>query len=162
MHKLVAMLDFSDVTPAVLRVARQIAHGLGSRVYLIHVEMPESMMENSEPRKNVSRDGLASEMRRDHRALQVLQQELKQEGIEAVPLLVRSPSTRGNPASKIVETLRHLMPDLVVVGSHGHHALYQLLVGSVSEAVLRQGLWPVLVVPSPKLQQSAVPGTASA
>ena len=36
---------------------------------------------------------------------------------------------------------------LLVVGSHGHGGLHHLLVGSVTEAVLRQSTIPVVVVP---------------
>ena len=36
---------------------------------------------------------------------------------------------------------------LVVVGSHGHGALYNLLVGSVAEGVIRHSTVPVVVVP---------------
>jgi nucleotide-binding universal stress UspA family protein len=38
--------------------------------------------------------------------------------------------------------------DLIVVGSHGHGAMYQLLVGSISEGVLRRSNRPVLVIPT--------------
>ena len=34
------------------------------------------------------------------------------------------------------------------MGSHGHGAIYELLVGSVTEGVLRKARCPVLVVPS--------------
>jgi nucleotide-binding universal stress UspA family protein len=38
--------------------------------------------------------------------------------------------------------------DLVMVGSHGHGGLHHLLVGSVTEDVLRRSTRPVIVVPA--------------
>jgi nucleotide-binding universal stress UspA family protein len=40
--------------------------------------------------------------------------------------------------------------DMIVVGSHGRGAMYQLLVGSVSEGVLHRSRLPVLVIPTHK------------
>jgi nucleotide-binding universal stress UspA family protein len=37
--------------------------------------------------------------------------------------------------------------DLIVMGRHSHGAMYNLLVGSVTEAVLKRSRWPVLLVP---------------
>ena len=39
---------------------------------------------------------------------------------------------------------------LIVMGSHGHGAIYNLLVGSVAEGVLKGVSCPVLIVPSEK------------
>ena len=38
---------------------------------------------------------------------------------------------------------------MIVVGSHGHGALYHLLLGSVSEGIIRKTTCPVLVVRLP-------------
>ncbi|MFA7257274.1 MAG: universal stress protein [Kiritimatiellales bacterium] len=38
---------------------------------------------------------------------------------------------------------------MVVMGSHGHGLLRKMLIGSVTEAVLREALCNVLIVPAP-------------
>jgi len=38
--------------------------------------------------------------------------------------------------------------DFIVMGSHGHGAMYNLLVGSVTEGVLKRSTRPLLLVPS--------------
>jgi nucleotide-binding universal stress UspA family protein len=43
-----------------------------------------------------------------------------------------------------------IKPDLIVMGRHGHGAMYNLLVGSVTEGVLKHSGRPVLLVPSPR------------
>ena len=57
-------------------------------------------------------------------------------------------STRfGNPAEQIMEEIREWQPDLVVVGRAGVGGVVKLLLGSVSEHVVKHAKVPVLVVP---------------
>jgi len=37
---------------------------------------------------------------------------------------------------------------MIVMGSHGHGALYELLVGSITQGVLKAAKCPVVVVPA--------------
>src|SRR6266540_1031008 len=53
---------------------------------------------------------------------------------------------REHPADGLV--LASLSQHLVVVGSHGHHALTGTLLGPVSQAVLHHATCPVAVVPT--------------
>ena len=55
----------------------------------------------------------------------------------------------GKPATTILEVAADLRPDLIVIGSHGRGGLDHLLLGSVTERVLRKALAPVLVVRAP-------------
>ena len=50
---------------------------------------------------------------------------------------------RGDPASEIVETARNRNVDLIVMPTHGHGALYRLLLGSVTAKVLHETQCPV-------------------
>jgi nucleotide-binding universal stress UspA family protein len=49
--------------------------------------------------------------------------------------------------------------DLLVLGSHGHSRLRHALVGSVTEACVRGGVCPVVVVPAP-VEQPTSPAPA--
>lgn len=55
----------------------------------------------------------------------------------------------GKPATAILEVAAELGPDLIVIGSHGRGGLDHLLLGSVTERVLRKAVAPVLVVRAP-------------
>ena len=52
----------------------------------------------------------------------------------------------GRPAAAILDLAETLHPDLIVIGSHGRGGLDHLLLGSVTERVLRRARVPVLVV----------------
>lgn len=54
----------------------------------------------------------------------------------------------GPTVSSILDTSESRHADLIIMGSHGHGAVYNLLVGSVTEGVLKSAKCPVLVVPS--------------
>jgi nucleotide-binding universal stress UspA family protein len=53
---------------------------------------------------------------------------------------------RGRPAKRILETAAAVGCDLVVMGFHGHGRLHHALMGSVSDAVLRDSRRPVLLM----------------
>jgi nucleotide-binding universal stress UspA family protein len=73
----------------------------------------------------------------------------RKEKIEATTLI-----EPGNPVDTILEACRARAVDLAVMSTHGRGGLSRLVLGSVTEEVLRQARTPLLVVrgdPSPKL-----------
>jgi K+-sensing histidine kinase KdpD len=73
MKKILALVDFSDAMPDVVRMAGRMARAFEATVYLVYVIAPESDYDGDELRKDVSRCGLAHEMRHKHRKLQLVQ-----------------------------------------------------------------------------------------
>jgi nucleotide-binding universal stress UspA family protein len=58
----------------------------------------------------------------------------------------------GNPSEEIIKAADELKPDSIVLGSHGHRGVKHLVLGSVSDRVLRHAHCSVLIVrPSPAL-----------
>jgi nucleotide-binding universal stress UspA family protein len=53
----------------------------------------------------------------------------------------------GNPANEILDRARTTASDLLVMGTHGRSGFERLLLGSVTEKVLRKASCPVLTVP---------------
>lgn len=54
----------------------------------------------------------------------------------------------GSPESRIVETAEQSETDLIIIGSHGYNAWERLLLGSISDSVVRHAPCSVLVVRS--------------
>jgi nucleotide-binding universal stress UspA family protein len=52
----------------------------------------------------------------------------------------------GNAATEILERSAALPSDLIVMGTHGHHGFDRLVLGSVTEKVIRKARCPVLTV----------------
>jgi nucleotide-binding universal stress UspA family protein len=147
MKLILALIDFSRGTDGILALAGQLARATNCRLMLLHVTTPDSELVHGTERPDASRRGLAVELRRRHRELRVLEIELRKLGVNAVSVLCRSGSPRGNPGAKIVESIARHDPDLVLVGSHFHGRLHHLLGESVTDAVVRKAHRPVLLVP---------------
>jgi nucleotide-binding universal stress UspA family protein len=52
----------------------------------------------------------------------------------------------GTVAHAVVEEANRWLADLIVVGTHGHHGLAHLVLGSVAEGVVRTARVPVLLL----------------
>jgi nucleotide-binding universal stress UspA family protein len=63
----------------------------------------------------------------------------------------------GQPASQIVARAASLPADLVVLGTHGRSGFDRVLLGSVTEKVLRKLDCPVMTVPPPAAHPSQLP-----
>ncbi len=74
-------------------------------------------------------------------------------GIRDVRL--RMEARDGGAVRTILEEANALPADLVVMGTHGHGGLDRLILGSVTEKVLRKASCPVLTVPPPVSEPTA-------
>ena len=59
----------------------------------------------------------------------------------------------GTVVEEILKTAREISANLIVMGTHGHGSVYNLLVGSVTEGILKAAERPVLLVPAPKVEK---------
>ena len=55
----------------------------------------------------------------------------------------------GDPAEIIIQTAKEQKCDLIVMGTHGHGGLTDVLIGSTAKRVVRQSAIPVLVIRLP-------------
>ena len=143
--RLLVALDLSEPTALIVKKAEELAKEMSAKVWILHnAEPPPDVLEfRTDPQ--AARDSLAEKFHREHRQIQKIAKRLRKEGLEATALLVHGPTVET-----ILKEASDLDVDIIVVGSHGRSAVYQLLVGSVSEGILRKSRCPVLVVPTRK------------
>ena len=89
------------------------------------------------------RDQVAQSCRNEHVRLQESAKELEEKGLKVTPLLLQ-----GSISETIVDKANQLDADVIIIGSHGHGLLHNILVGSASAGVLKDSPIPVLVIPS--------------
>jgi nucleotide-binding universal stress UspA family protein len=73
-----------------------------------------------------------------------------EEKLQAELVPYESSHALGSPISLIVDRAEKCGADYIVMGSHGHTALYDLLVGSTTHGVLMRAKCPVVIVPAVK------------
>jgi nucleotide-binding universal stress UspA family protein len=145
MKRILVPIDFSPVTTAVIQKAAQLAQAFRARLWLIHVTTPNPEFVGYEPGPQTVRNQVALRFRKEHRQLQQKARRFQQKGIHATALLVQGPTVET-----ILEEAIRLKADLIVVGSHGYGTWHRVLLGSVSEGLIRKTTRPILVVPARK------------
>lgn len=144
MKTILAPVDFSTVTKPVVAEATALARALGGRVVLLNVTQPVALVADYTAfLDNIAEvnDLVAKAARRE---LTVIEKQVKAEydRIESVQLV-------GSPVPLILEQMKKLPADYIVIGSHGHTAFHDLLVGSTASGILKHATCPVVVVPPP-------------
>jgi nucleotide-binding universal stress UspA family protein len=142
MLKILVAVDFSEITSSIMTQTRIFAQQRSSKVWLIHVAPPDPDFIGYETGPQTVRDHVAQRFREEHRLIQNLATQLRDEGIDAVGLLLQ-----GATVETILEQAQKLEIDLMIMGCHGRKGLLKVFMGSVSEGVLRQSSCPVLLIP---------------
>ncbi len=141
--KILVCVDLSDSTEEILKRIEELCRPLNAKVWLLHNAMPEPETIEFKVDPIEARKSLAKKFHHQHRQIQELAERFRKSGVDATALLVH-----GKTVDTILTEASDLDIDVIVVGSHGHGAMYQLLVGSISEGVLQRSSKPVLVIPT--------------
>jgi nucleotide-binding universal stress UspA family protein len=144
MKTILVPVDLSAATTRVGDAACELAKHLDARLVLLHVLLPPPVMladyyafESGVMAEAVT----AGEKFAAHR-LKALARLVARQRLEVECLQVT-----GQAVSVILARAAALKADYIVLGSHGHGAVFNLLVGSTTQGVLRKAPCPVLVVP---------------
>jgi nucleotide-binding universal stress UspA family protein len=141
-------IDFSEPSSRALVYATAFATWYEARLVVLHVVPPAD-----ETEFGLRLDADVQETRRDEIVAEMHQQ-IEHAGATALsPTLL---TERGRAHERIVQCATSLPADLLVVGTHGRGGFNRLLLGSVTEKILRTTPCPVLTVPP---STSATPTT---
>jgi nucleotide-binding universal stress UspA family protein len=136
-------VDLSASSDKVLIWARFLAVAFGARVKILHADWSESPRYFTEDQVASLAYQEAARHQHLHRSLQELAQKtLGADVAFSISVL------EGHAVEVITQWLQHNPPDLVVMGSHGHGKVARLLLGSVTENVVREADCPTLIVKS--------------
>ena len=131
----VVPIDFSDDSLAAMDTAREMVEDLAD-LHAVHV-LP--VLEPNDP--GVIWYNIDDASRSRH-AGEALRKELVGRGHEGMEVAVRF----GDPGHEIARYAEEVAAGLIVVSRHGQSGLKQILIGSVTERVVRLAHCPVLVL----------------
>jgi nucleotide-binding universal stress UspA family protein len=152
-EKILVPLDGSGHSVRALDIAVQIAKKFGGRIALIHVYSvtvrpivipePTTLTPPGIPVITPAEVSKVAEAARETsmRILSDGEEKVKTEGIHVENML-----REGHAAQEIIKVARENQFDLIVMGVRGLSKIKEILLGSVSDTVLRNAPCPVLVV----------------
>lgn len=140
--KLLVALDLSDSTEEILKQVVELTRPLQADVWLIHNAEPEPDNLEFKVDPLSARDSLAEKFHKEHLQIQDIAEQLRTKNLNITALLVH-----GAIIETIVKEAEKLDVDMIVVGTHNHSAMSQLILGSVSEGIVHKSNRPVLVIP---------------
>jgi nucleotide-binding universal stress UspA family protein len=133
-------IDFSECSRKAVQYAVPLARQFNSSLLLVHV-MPVHYFVGSEFGPV---DVPVPEQELRENSERALTRFAREEIGGAVPVTTRV--CRGQPVHEIVTLAREAGVDLILLSTHGHTGLKHVLLGSVTENVVRYAPCPVLVV----------------
>lgn len=145
--KILVAVDFSKLSYAALDYAIDLARELGARLTVLYVVEPlEFAGVDVLGGTPIATQSIVDEhLKQARRELERVKTK-RLAGLEGATTAVRM----GRPAEEIVAAAGKGKSNLIVLGTHGRSGLSHLLMGSVSERVVRHAQCPVVVVPTRK------------
>jgi nucleotide-binding universal stress UspA family protein len=147
--------DFGEASQRALDVAIDLSKKYEASITLLHTyELPAYAYEGAPP---IPADFLTPIQEAAARQLDGALDKLRQQVPGAKGVLAY-----GVPWYQILESIKDLHADLVVMGTHGRRGLTHAVLGSVAEKTVRMSPVPVLTVraaPTPSLRTEGIPST---
>lgn len=144
MRRVLCPVDFSDGCRHAVDLALALAHGSGGLLRAVHVLQPvPALVPFTDPLSHPP--GLWTPEDTEAVRKDVLRFVAGEGAGSGVP--VEAVCLEGNPAREILRDAEAVSADLLVMGTHGRTGFTRLLLGSVTEKVLRHAPCPVLTVP---------------
>lgn len=145
MKTIIAAVDFSAVTYHVVEAARELAEALKARVLLLHVIAPPVNVVTYDMPAEAFIDELKFAREQSARKLEALKKVLDADGLES-----ELKTLQGHAVEEILAEADACDAAYIIMGSHGHGAIYELLAGSTTNGVLHKANCPIVILPRSK------------
>jgi nucleotide-binding universal stress UspA family protein len=149
--QIVCPVDFSESSVSALAHAAALAQWYNAQLTVLHVVPTfEPMQVRGDLGDPIQ---IVTPMPRE----QVLEEMSRTLNLSVVSPRATPVAEQGDPRSTIIDQAISKKADLIVMGTHGRRGFKRLLLGSVTEAVLREAPCPVLTVPphAPAVSEAA-------
>ncbi len=146
LRRILVPTDFSRFSQVALTYASALAEKFGAELHLLHVVQDLALFI---PDAVAVAPPLAAPVEQFAAAArEALERVVRDHQLER--LKVRQDVREGTPFYEIIRYAKELKIDLIVMGTHGHTGLIHVLLGSVTEKVVRKAPCPVLTVRHPE------------
>jgi len=146
LHRILVPTDFSKHSEVALTYAAALAEKFGAELVLLHVVqdlalfIPDAVAVAPPIAAPVEQFAVA--------AREALERVARADSLQH--LSVRREVREGTPFYEIIRFAKEGDIDLIVMGTHGHSGLTHVLLGSVTEKVVRKAPCPVLTIRHPE------------
>lgn len=147
MKTILVPIDLSAASGKICDAACELARQASARLVFLHV-LPPPMVVLGDYYNFDARTVAEATAAAENAAKDKLKEMTARCGRRRIP--IKTVRVVGPAAAKILAQAAALKAGYIVMGSHGHGAMFDLLVGSTTHGVLRKSKVPVLVVPIPE------------
>ena len=141
-QRILVPVDFSDASERALSTAINLASDLGAEIKVIHIHQVQTqyMIEGGLYAPELDEDELMEKREKELEKFVASHQR---------DINISREVRAGIPETEILEIAGEFQADLIVMGTHGRTGLSHILMGSVTENVLRHTDVPILSVRNP-------------
>jgi len=149
--KVLIALDYNPTAQKVAESGFSMAKAMKAEITLLHVISDPVYYYSTEYSPIMGFNGFleASQLNVDglkNAALQYLDKTAHHLGDKTIRTLIKE----GDFAESILKTAKEIHSDIIILGSHSRKWLENVLMGSVTEKVLRQTTIPLIIIPTKK------------
>ena len=142
MKNILVAIDFEDETKVLIDKAIEFGKMFGSKIWLLHIAASSPDFVGYESGPQYIRDSRAESLRKEHKMIQQIADDIKSLDMAAEGLLVQGATTET-----ILKESAKLNIDLVIIGHHKHSTLYKIFVDDVDSEIISNSKVPVLIIP---------------
>jgi nucleotide-binding universal stress UspA family protein len=135
-------IDFSEISEEIADTAISFAQAFHGRVVLLHSIPPPILTSEYALPVEVAHEAVMAGEKSAEARLTEYADPFRRANL-GIDVIVR----HGGPVTAILEEAARVHADFIIMGSHGHGRLYDLLVGSTASGVLKGAQCGVIIMP---------------